>query len=102
MQSLCPCVADEDINRETTVKPRVVSHSASFLVGRDQPISPSEMLNSVGLHDLDVESCDVSEQCRQQLSLILTNENIFLRNHLDCREAKDFIHRIQLSDPRIF
>lgn len=61
------------------------------------------MLKSVGMHDLDVKSCDVSEQCRQQLaSLILTYEDIFLRHQLDCGEAKGFIHRIHLSDPRPF
>ncbi len=103
LADLYPCIALEDIDSVDTVKPPLVSCPMSLSDSWDQSTSPSEKLKSVGLHDLDVESCDVSDQCRQRLgSLILTYEDIFSRNHLDCGEAKGFVHRIHLSDPRPF
>ncbi len=80
LADLYPCIALEDIDSADAIKPPLVSCPMSLSDSWDQSTSPSEKLKSVGLHDLDVESCDVSDQCRQRLgSLILTYEDIFSR-----------------------
>ncbi|KAJ8397943.1 hypothetical protein AAFF_G00432900 [Aldrovandia affinis] len=62
-----------------------------------------ENLKLLGLSSLDIGSCDVSAQCKSQLSgLIVPYEDIFSRHHLDCGEAKAFVHRIHLTDHRPF
>ncbi|KAL7876399.1 hypothetical protein AOLI_G00113620 [Acnodon oligacanthus] len=63
----------------------------------------NEELKLVGLSDLDLESCDVSETWKENLAgLALKYEDVFSRHHLDCGEAKGFVHRIHLVDDKPF
>ena len=44
---------------------------------------------------LDIDSCDVSEQCKGKLTeLIMSYIDIFSQHNLDCGEAKGFVHCI--------
>ncbi|TKS64959.1 Retrovirus-related Pol polyprotein from transposon opus [Collichthys lucidus] len=65
--------------------------------------SAKDKLRSVGLSGVDMESCEVSEDCKKRMAdLVLQYEDVFSRHHLDCGEAKGFVHRIHLSDSRPF
>lgn len=62
-----------------------------------------EKLEHVGLRDLDLESCDVTAEWQAKLAdLVVKYEDVFSRHHLDCGEAKEFVHRIRLTDDRPF
>jgi hypothetical protein len=62
-----------------------------------------ERLEHVGLRDLDLESCDVTTEWQTKLAdLVIKYEDIFSQHHLDCGEAKEFVHRIRLTDERPF
>ncbi|KAL7839961.1 hypothetical protein SRHO_G00266190 [Serrasalmus rhombeus] len=66
-------------------------------------IEVKEALKLVGLSDLDLEACDVSETWKEKLAdLVLKYEDIFSHHHLDCGEAKGFVHRIHLVDDKPF
>ncbi len=74
LADLYPCIALEDIDSADAIKPPLVSCPMSLSNSWDQSTSLSEKLKSVGLHDLDVESCDVSDQCRQRLNSLIFQE----------------------------
>lgn len=62
-----------------------------------------ERLDRVGLGDLDLKSCDVSSDWQEKLAdLVVNYQDVFSRHHLDCGEAKGFVHRIRLTDDRPF
>lgn len=62
-----------------------------------------ERLERVGLGDLDIESCDVSADWQRKLAdLVIKYEDVFSRHHLDCGEAKGFVHKMRLMDERPF
>lgn len=57
--------------------------------------SAKDKLRSVGLSTTDVESCDVSKDCKRRMAeLVLQYEDVFSRHHLDCGEANGFVHHI--------
>lgn len=107
-----PCVAMEDLD--------VNSDNASSEVLRMQSqqvhgsvtasstapsncIDPCDTLSNLGLSDIDVKSCEVSQYWKKQLvELIQRYEGVFSRHKLDCGEAKGFVHRIHLADDRPF
>ncbi len=61
------------------------------------------VLHGLGLADLDVESCDVSAECKDKLvQLVSQYHSIFSRHKLDCGKATGFVHRIRLSDDKPF
>lgn len=65
--------------------------------------SAQDKLSSIGLSTVDIESCEVSEDCKGRLAdLVLQYEDVFSCHHLDCGEAKGFLHCIHLSDSRPF
>lgn len=65
--------------------------------------SIQERLQHAGLGDLDIQSCDVSDEWQKKLAdLVIRYEDVFSRHHLDCGEAKTFVHRIRLTDERPF
>lgn len=60
-----------------------------------------EQLEHIGLKDLDLECFDVSADWQRKLAdLVIKYEDVFSRRHLDCNEAKGFVHRIRLTDER--
>ncbi|KAJ8389543.1 hypothetical protein AAFF_G00119330 [Aldrovandia affinis] len=64
---------------------------------------PVQLLKDCGLADINVDGCEVSESCRKELAeLVLSYQDVFSRDKLDCGEAKEFVHRIHLSDDRPF
>ena len=45
----------------------------------------------------------MSADCQRKLAdLVVRYEDVFSRHHLDCGEAKEFVHRIRLTDDRPF
>ncbi|XP_066566330.1 uncharacterized protein LOC136753848 [Amia ocellicauda] len=67
----------------------------------DTPLTKS--LVELGLGDIDISSCQVSEACRSQLTQLLTEyQDIFSKHPLDCGEVQGYTHRIHLTDDRPF
>lgn len=62
-----------------------------------------QKLEELGLKEVDIESCEVSDMWKGKLvDLIAQYEGIFSRDRLDCGEAKNVIHRIRLKDEKPF
>lgn len=104
-----PAVAVEDLNVYPDRKHNemVSAQNQSIIGGIDEGDCPafklSESLHKLGLGDLDIESCEVSHYWKSQLvQLIMRHEDVFSKHKLDCGEAKEFVHRIRLSDDRPF
>lgn len=98
-----PCIALEDMDDTVPAEVPLLSCSQETSNTGSADCTADEKLKSFGLSGLDIHSCDVSEQCRSKMAdLIVRYEDIFSRHHLDCGEAKGFVHRIHLSDQRPF
>ncbi|KAL4007957.1 hypothetical protein ACER0C_001809 [Sarotherodon galilaeus] len=103
------CVAVEDLEVASDQNPGETLKVQSQTVCSDtHSSSPScssfrDSLQKVGLEDLDLDSCEVSDHWKAQvLQLIHRYEDVFSKSKLDCGLAKDFVHRIHLSDDRPF
>lgn len=59
-----------------------------------------DRLSTLGLGDLDIESCHTSAQSK--VKLVEEYEDNFSRHPLDCGETKGFVHCIPLTDDRPF
>lgn len=60
-------------------------------------------LSELGLGDIDIDSCQVSDACKSQLTQLLTEyQDIFSKHPLDCGEVKGCTHRIRLTDDQPF
>lgn len=60
-------------------------------------------LRELGLTEIDIESCEVSEFWKRELvDLIGRYESTFSRDKLDCGEVKNTVHRIRLKDEKPF
>lgn len=60
-------------------------------------------LRDLGLHDVDIDSSNLSPFWKSKLvDLLVKYESVFSRHNLDCGRAKDFVHRIRLSDTKPF
>ena len=67
------------------------------------PQQRKEVLDDLGLQDLDLDSCEVSDQWKDKLlQLVVKYESVFPRDKMDCGEAVDFVHKIHLVDERPF
>ncbi|KAI4883964.1 hypothetical protein NFI96_008254, partial [Prochilodus magdalenae] len=63
----------------------------------------TRVLETLGLTDLDLKSCEVSLEWKDKLlQLIEQYESVFSRHKMDCGEAKGFEHRIHLVDNKPF
>ncbi len=100
-----PCIALEDLD----ISPQhPASHELKtfnqMILDRDVNSVPADLrflkqLNTLGLSDLNIEACEVSQHWKEQLvQLICKYEDVFSKNKLDCGRAKDFFHRIHLAD----
>lgn len=97
------CVALEDFDASALQETTLASSHQSAMSPQVTPTSMTEKLKLVGLGDVDIESCETSGQCKERMAdLVLQYEDVFSRHHLDCGEAKNFVHRIRLSDNRPF
>lgn len=96
-----PCIALEDMDDTTTEVP--LASCSLRTATANVECSADNKLRSVGLTDIDLAPCDVTEQCKDKLTdLVVRYNDIFSRHHLDCGEATGFVHRIHLSDHRPF
>lgn len=66
----------------------------------DDTTGGNEKLAGLGLQDLPVDNCEVSEIWKEKF--IEKYEDVFSRNHLDCGKATGFCHHIWLIDDRPF
>lgn len=52
---------------------------------------------------INLESCEVLDEWKQRLpDLVLSYQDVFSKDKLDCREAKEFVYRIHLIDDHPF
>lgn len=97
-----PCIAVEELSPPE----KIMANSHSFEKG-SVPIRSveqrKELLHRLGLQDLDLDSCEVSDRWKDQLlQLVEKYESIFSKDKMDCGEATDFVHKIHLVDERPF
>ena len=96
-----PCVAAEDLSQPDHIQ----VHSQS-MAGAATPRSKEDVrraLDELGLSDLDLDLCAVSDLWRDRLlQIIERHESIFSQHKMDCGEATDFVHKIHLVDEKPF
>lgn len=103
-----PCIALEDLDASSHQADRdefkMHNQTISSAESSATPTcSFSDSLKHLGLSELDVDACEVSPYWKGQLvQLIHKYESVFSKDKLDCGKAKDFSHRIHLSDDRPF
>lgn len=114
LAQLHPCLALEELQLDTVSEGSSGKAKAAVqnLIQAETPGSecPQIMqedymlkLQELGLAEIDVQSCDVSDVWKAKLvDLISQYEGIFSRDKLDCGEAKDIVHRIRLKDEQPF
>ena len=111
LADVSPCVALEDFElnmdhaHDTELKAQDQSMQKSVDHAHSTPGAPTlrDTLNSHGLDKIDIDSCEVSPFWKSQLvELIQRYEDVFSKDKLDCGHAKDFVHRIHLTDDRPF
>lgn len=95
------CVAAEDLS-----PPEHIEVHSQSLTDATTPRSKEDVrgaLDKLGLTDLDLDSCAVSDLWRDRLlQIIERHESIFSRHKMDCGEASNFVHKIHLVDERPF
>lgn len=65
--------------------------------------SHGTVLHSIGLSDIDIDSCEASTACKEKLiGLIAEFQSIFSRDKLDCGKAEGCLHRIRVVDEKPF
>ncbi|RXN38043.1 Retrovirus-related Pol polyprotein from transposon 412 [Labeo rohita] len=97
-----PCIAVEDLPESDSIKSQVqhFQHENGSKESEDELL---QILNDMGLRDLDLTACEVSSTWKMELlHLVKKYESIFSRDKMDCGEAKDFVHRIRLVDDKPF
>lgn len=101
--NVSPCVALEDFELDLERPFETVETLSKTLHDGSPDPDFQDILQKMGLSDLDIDSCDVSPQWKGQLlRLVQKFENVFSKHKLDCGRAKDFVHCIHLSDNRPF
>ncbi|XP_076841572.1 uncharacterized protein LOC143485839 [Brachyhypopomus gauderio] len=97
-----PCLALEDFQTDKNLS-EVPSCSQRILQSQSDLSSLHEELKQHGLGNIDLDSCEVSGQCKLDIcKLVIRYEDIFSRQALDCGEVTDFVHKIHLVDDRPF
>lgn len=62
-----------------------------------------QLLKECSLGDVDIEGCEVSDEWKRRLAdLVMSFQDVFSRDKLDCGEAKEFVHWIHLTDDHPF
>lgn len=65
--------------------------------------TPKQCLDACGLGDVDTDACEVSDEWKSRLAELLSRfHDVFSKDKLNCGEARDFVHRIHLTDDRPF
>lgn len=111
LADILPCVALEDFElnmdhaHDTELRAQNQSTQKGTDHARSTPVTPTlqDKLNSIRLDKININSCEVSPLWKSQLvELIQKYEDVFSKDKLDCGHAKDFVHRIHLTDDRPF
>ncbi|KAJ8367497.1 hypothetical protein AAFF_G00317200 [Aldrovandia affinis] len=96
-----PCIAAEDLSQPDHIQAFPQSVTGAPLTRSKEDVRRA--LDELGLQDLDLDACEVSDLWRERLCQIIERyEAIFSRHKLDCGEASDFVHKIHLVDERPF
>lgn len=82
---LYSCIALEDFDHTNSVDPFLVSCPVSLSDDVAKVPQASEGLKSVGLEDLNIGSCDISDACKQQL--------VNLKNRRTLKDAHPLPHQ---------
>ncbi|KAJ8396768.1 hypothetical protein AAFF_G00013670 [Aldrovandia affinis] len=99
-----PCLAVEDLD----IQQGSCKMEARKSVGQEVRLTAvdanlNDRLSSLGLSDLNIDSCDASLCSKRELvNLAEEYEDIFSRHSLDCGKAEGVVHRIRLTDDRPF
>uniref|UniRef100_A0A3B1J038 ribonuclease H n=1 Tax=Astyanax mexicanus TaxID=7994 RepID=A0A3B1J038_ASTMX len=103
LADVSPCLAAEDFALFQGTCQREQSDTNKQLPAEMTETDLKQKLSNVGLTNIDIESCQVSHQTRQDLvQLLLDYQDVFSKHPLDCGEAKGFVHHIRLTDERPF
>ncbi|CAI5657560.1 unnamed protein product [Oreochromis niloticus] len=98
-----PCIAVEDLPITQGLCETLADQHSSFTPSSDSVPDSAQLLKDAGLADIDIEGCEVSDGWKRKLvELVLTYQDAFSRDKLDCGEVKDFVHRIHLTDDHPF
>lgn len=93
-----PCVAVEDLPISQGMSRPQEDQAADPVPKPDATCSPLQQLRDRGLADMNIEGCEVSDEWKQQLAnLVLTYQDIFSKDKLDCGVAKEFVNRIHIQ-----
>ena len=111
LADVSPCVALEDfeLGVDCVADTELKAQGQSVRVNNDHVLDASvtpilqDKLAGLGLDGIDINSCEVSPYWKSQLvELIERHGDVFSKDKLDCGLAKDFVHRIHLTDERPF
>ena len=98
-----PCVAVEDLSISQGVSMPQTGKAALPVSNPDITSDPCQQLKDCGLADVNLSDCEISDLWKQRLAnLVLAYQDVFSKDKLDCGEAKEFVHRIHLTDDRPF
>ncbi|KAI3354733.1 hypothetical protein L3Q82_004566 [Scortum barcoo] len=102
LADVSPCLAVEDFEIfQGTSQPEKDKQEKKY--DNAEPAELKQRLQRVGLADIDIEKCHADQVGKEKLVELLEQYNdIFSKHALDCGEAKDFVHRIRLTDEKPF
>ena len=84
-----PCVAVEELPSPEKISVNIQDVTQGSVVTKS-PQQRKEVLNNLGLQDLDLDGCEVSDQWKDKLlQLVVKYELVFSRDKIDCGEAVD-------------
>lgn len=84
------CVAMEDFAFNQRKSKLSCNHSTISTDLSSHTVNPAELLKNCGLTDIDIESCEFSDEFKGRLAeLVVTYQDVFSRGKLDCGEVKD-------------
>lgn len=100
LADVSPCLAAEDF-------PVLQGTGKIKEVSSEIQATPNCALNlrlqNVGLSEIDIDLCKVTDASKEKLVRLLVNYNdVFSKHPLECGEVKEFEHHIRLRDERPF
>lgn len=101
LADVSPCLAVEELQISNTSSVQSNCQITSDHLPKTKYSATA--LKDVGLNELDLDSCEVSDHYRNEMcNLVIKYADIFSKHKLDCGEVKDFVHKIHLVDERPF
>lgn len=100
LADVSPCLAVEDFPiLQGTGKIQMVNSE----IQANTSCTSNSKLNDVGLDEIDIDLCKVTDASKEKLvQLLIKYNDVFSKHSLDCGEAKEFEHCIRLTDERPF